>query len=146
MISGGGNTAKQEELGKLVFKAKEDGIANFVIDGEFYSEKGQLIKTDFESLQVQIGKEQTNLEKQAEEEQGNNTQLGNAKLQSLRVDIEGMVPNFDTDVYEYDLTIPSDVNNIEVLAIAQNPNSHLEITGNSRIKAGTKFNTNKSYI
>lgn len=69
----GGSGAKEGELGKIVFKAKEDGLANFVISGEFYSDKGQLIQTNFESLHIQIGKEETNLEKQSKKEQGNDT-------------------------------------------------------------------------
>lgn len=136
MINGGGRGAKEGELGKIVFRAKEEGIANFVIDGEFYTQKGQLIQTNFESLPIQIGKEETNLEKQAKEEQGTNSQSNNAKLQALRINVEGIVPDFKEDGYEYDITIPNDRNDIEVLAIAQNPNAQVEITGNTGLKQG----------
>lgn len=132
----GGNGAKQGELGKLVFKAKEDGISSFVIDGEFFSDKGQSIQTNFEAVQVQVGKEETNLEMQARQEQGTSTQSSNANLQSLRLDKEGMVPAFKTDIYEYDLIISNDINNLEVLAIAENPNAQIEIIGNTGLKDG----------
>ena len=132
----GGNGAKQGELGKLVFKAKEDGISNFVIDGEFFSEKGQSIQTNFEAVQVQVGKEERNLEMQERQEQGTSTQTSNANLQSLRLDKEGMVPAFKSDIHEYDLTISNDINNLEVLAIAENPNSQIEIMGNTGLKEG----------
>lgn len=132
----GGNGAKQGELGKLVFKAKEDGISNFVIDGEFFSEKGQSIQTNFEAVQVQVGKEESNLEMQERQEQGTSTQTSNANLQSLRLDKEGMVPAFKSDIHEYDLTISNDINNLEVLAIAENPNSQIEIMGNTGLKEG----------
>jgi len=135
----GGSGAKQGELEKIVLKAKEDGLANIVVDGEFFSEKTQLIQTNFESLRVQIGREKTILEQQAKEEQGDNTQTDNANLQSLRIDIDGMVPNFETNIFEYDLTITNDINNIEVLAIAENPNSKVEITGNTGLKEGLNF-------
>ena len=75
----GGNGAKQGELGKLVFMAKDDGISNFVIDGEFFSDKGQSIQTNFEAVQVQVGKEETNLEMQARQEQG----ISQKKLEEL---------------------------------------------------------------
>ena len=138
MIHSGGATAKEGELDKIIFKAKDKGVANFVIHGEFYSDKGQLIQTNFENLQLQIGKEE-NLEKQTEAEQGNNTQTNNALLQQFRVDVEGMVPNFQSDIYQYDLIVPGNINDIEVLAVAENPNSQLEVTGNTRFKDRTKF-------
>ena len=136
MIHNGGVAAKVGELDKMVFKAKDKGLANFVIDGEFYSDKGQLIQTNFENFQLQIGNEEK-LEMQAE--QGNNTQANNALLQQLRIDIEGMVPNFQSDIYQYDLTIPININDIEVLAVPENPNSQIEVTGNTRFKTRTKF-------
>ncbi len=142
----GGNGAKEDELGKVVFKAKAKGLANFIIDGEFYTEKGQLIQTNFKPLQVQIGKEETSLEKQAKEEQGTNTQTNNADLESLRLEVEGIVPNFEPNIYKYDLTVGNNINDIEVLAIAQNPNTQIEITGNTRIKTRNKHNKYKNNI
>lgn len=129
-----GSGAKQGELEKLVFKAKAKGLANFVINGEFYGEKGQLIKNKFENLQVQIGKEETSLEKQGREEQGTNSEANNANLKSLRLDIEGIVPKFNSNITKYDITISNDINNIEVLAVPENPNASVEVTGNNRLK------------
>lgn len=134
----GGSGAIQGELGKMTFRAKENGLANFVINGEFFTEKGQLIQTDFECLQVQIGKEETNFEKQKQQAKEISTQTNNSNLQSLRIDIEGIVPDFNKDIYNYDLVIPNDINDIEVLAIAENLNSKVEITGNKRIKRRSK--------
>lgn len=139
---GGGSGAKQGELGELVFKAKDKGLANFVIDGEFYTAKGQLIQTKFESLQIQIGGEETALEMQAKEEQGDSTQASNANLQQFRVDVEGMVPSFESNIYEYDLTVSNNISNIEVLAISENPNAQVEVTGNTRFKTGIKYYKN----
>ena len=129
-----GSGAKKGELEKLVFKSKQKGIGNFVIDGEFYNEKGQLIKNKFENLQIQIGKEETQLQKQEKEEQGTNEEQNNANLKSLRLDIEGIVPNFNKYITEYDITISNNINNIEVLAISENPNATIEVTGNDRLK------------
>ena len=130
----GGSGAKEGELSKLTFKAKEEGLSNFTIEGEFFAEKSQLIQTSFENIQVQIGREETYLEKQAKEEQGTNSELKNADLQAIRINQEGLVPNFQTDIYKYDLVVSNDINDVEVLAIAENPNAKINITGNTRIK------------
>lgn len=129
----GGKQAKTGELIKLKFKAKAEGIANFVVSGQFYSENGQLIETDFRELQVEVGKKENKL---TSDEQGTDTNKSNAVLKSLRVDIEGIVPTFAQDVKQYYLNIQNTINDIDVLAVAENPNSSIEITGNTNLKDG----------
>ena len=129
----GGKQAKTGELIKLKFKAKANGLANFVISGQFYSENGQLIETDFKELQVEVGKKETKL---TSDEQGTDTNKSNADLKSLRVDIEGIVPTFTQDVKQYYLNIRNTINNVDVLAVAENPKSSIEITGNTNLKDG----------
>lgn len=129
----GGKQAKTGELIKLKFKAKANGIANFVVSGQFYSGNGQLIETDFKELQVEVGKKETKL---TSDEQGTDTNKSNADLKSLRVDIEGIVPTFDKNVKQYYLNVQNTINNIDVLAVAENPNSSIEITGNTNLKDG----------
>lgn len=149
MILSGGSGAKQGELGKIRFKAKENGLASFVIDGEFYTDKGQLLQTNYENLQLQIGKEETVFEKQVRDEnvrETSNTQTNNALLQQFRVNIEGMVPDFESDIYEYDLTVPINIKDLEVLAIPQNANALVEVTGNTRFKRRIKFYKSQSSI
>lgn len=116
-------------------------MATFSLQGEFYSQIGQLIQTENREEQIQIGKEQTNSQKQAEEEYGTDTQKGNAVLQVLRLDKEGLTPSFEKDVHEYYLTIPSNIQNIEVLAISENPDATIEITGNRDLKEGLNLIT-----
>ena len=133
----GGSGAKQGELAKFKFRAKEDGTVTFTIQGEFYSEKGQLIQTDFVYNQIQIGKKQSELQKQAaEEEQGTNSERGNTNLQVLRLNKEGITPNFNKDVFEYYLTISDDIKDVEVLAISENPNASINISGNKDLREG----------
>ena len=129
----GGKQAKTGELIKLKFKAKANGLANFVVSGQFYSENGQLIETDFKELQVEVGKKETKL---TSDEQGTDTNKSNADLKSLRVDIEGIVPTFDKNVKQYYLNVQNTINNLDVLAIAENPNSSIEIIGNTNLKDG----------
>lgn len=135
--SQGGNGAKEGELARFRFKAKEDGTATFTIQGEFYSEKGQLIQTEFAHKQIQIEKKQSELQKQAaEEEQGTNSERGNTNLQVLRLNKEGITPNFNKDVFEYYLTICDEIKDVEVLAISENPNASINISGNKDLREG----------
>lgn len=130
----GGNGARDGELGKIKFKAKENGLANFVINGEFYTNKGQLIQTEFQELQIQVGKEESSIEKQDVKEMGTNTQSNNANLKNLILNKEGLVPSFKSDVYEYDLIVDNTVNDLEIMTVAENSNSQIEIAGNKRFK------------
>ena len=132
----GGKEAKEGELAKFKLKAKEDGLANFTVEGEFYSQIGQIIKTDFKETQAMIGKEETKLEKEAKGEQGTDNKKDNANLQVLRLDKEGLIPEFKKDIYDYYLTISNEIKDIEVLAIPENPNATFEITGNTNLKEG----------
>lgn len=131
----GGNGSKDGELATFRFKAKEDGLATFNIEGEFYSSQEQLIQTDFKEVYVQIGKEQTQIINEIKEK-GTSTQSYNATLQSLRLGVEGLTPNFEKNINEYYLTIPTSVNDIEVLAVSENQNATIEITGNTNLKEG----------
>lgn len=137
----GGKEAKQGELAKFKFKAKEDGIATFIVQGEFYNEKGQQIETEFIEKQITIGEQESTFQIQSEEEKGDNKETTNANLQSLRLDIEGITPQFNEQNYEYYLTIPNDITDIDVLAISKNPNASVEISGNKGLKQGLNIIT-----
>lgn len=137
----GGKEAKQGELAKFKFKAKEDGIATFIVQGEFYNEKGQQIETEFIEKQVTIGQQESTFQIQSEEEKGDNEETTNANLQSLRLDIEGITPQFNEQNYEYYLTIPNNITDIDVLAISKNPNASVETSGNKGLKQGLNIIT-----
>lgn len=130
----GGKSAKSGEIVKFKFKAKAKGISTFNVTGEFYSDVGQLMKTNFEEIQVQIGKENINLQRQNEE--GTSNQTNNAYLQVLRLDVAGLTPSFNKDIYEYYLTVQNNISNVDVLAFAENQNSIVDITGNTGLKEG----------
>ena len=131
----GGKQAKEGELAKFKFKAKEEGLATFSVEGEFYNENAQLIEADFKEKQVQIGKEENNLQRQSQEE-GTNSESNNTNLQVLRLDREGLTPSFDKETKEYFLTVANDIQDIEVLAITENPKATIEIVGNTNLKEG----------
>ena len=132
----GGIKEKTGNIKTFKFRAKSDGLATFSINGNFYTKKGQEVRTDFKELQIEIGKDETALQKQAKEEIGTSNDKANSKLQNLRLSIEGMVPDFNKDIYNYYLIVNENVNNIEVLTIGENNNSEIVITGNENLKDG----------
>ena len=121
------------------FKAKKNGIVNFSLNGNFYTNKAQEVDTSFNNLQVNIIDVNNNksvLQKQAEEEIGESNNRSNSKLQNLRLNIEGLVPEFNKDVFDYYLTINNNINNLEILTVPENKNSKIEIIGNENLKEG----------
>ena len=134
----GGENSKTEEIAKFKFKAKSDGICSFLIDGNFYNEKGQEIDTDFNSIQIKIGetKEISNLQKQTEEINTKDQSKTNSKLQLLRIDAEGVSPNFNKDTFDYYLVVAGTINNIDILAVPENTNATVNITGNKNLVNG----------
>lgn len=131
----GGTETKQGELAKLKFKTIDVGTTDFEVNGEVFDENANLIQTDFEDFQIEI------LEQEISE--GEIGRVGqnrdSVQLQSLRLNVEGIVPDFETDIYDYDLTIPDelkDIEDIEVQAVAENTNASIEISGAQNLKDG----------
>lgn len=151
----GGNGAKQGELGKLVFKAKENGLANFVIDGEFYDESTNILQTNFENLQIEIGENSNNdvkyvengdnlteqsqvslkdenyIGKEQEEEE-----LKNTNLETLAIEGALLYPPFDNNVTEYNTEVSNDVINLNIFAVSENEDGKTEIFGKDNLKEG----------
>ena len=150
----GGIGAKQGELGKLVFKAKENGLANFVIDGEFYNENMEVLNTNFESLQIQIGENGTNDEQYVENENNIKEQsqksfedksyiemeeqenLKNTNLETLAIEGALLYPPFDNNITEYNTEVSNDVINLNILAVSENEEGKTEIFGKDNLKEG----------
>lgn len=119
----GGKSSKQGELIKFKFRAKKEGTSTFNVNGNFYNSLGQQIQTSFEEKQVQIGKTLSN-------------QKNSGNLQTLRLNIEGITPEFNANTYEYYITVANTVKNIEVLALSEDTNAIVNITGNTNLKEG----------
>lgn len=96
---------------------------------------------EFKEKQIQIGKEKSNLQMQNQEQVGTNSQSSNTTLQVMRLDQEGLIPSFEKNIHQYYLTVPSNIQNIEVLAISENPKATIEITGNTNLQEGLNLIT-----
>lgn len=133
--SNGGTEVKQGELEKLKFKSIAPGIADFDVNGEFFDENTNLMQTDFENFQIEILEQDV-----AEDSNGRSIQKQNStQLKSLRLNVEGIVPDFETDIYDYSLTLPEqlkEIKDIEVQTIAENENAKIEVSGNKNLKDG----------
>lgn len=134
-----GNNEVTGNIKTFKFKAKKEGSVTFSLNGNFYTKKAQEVDTSFNSLQVNIIDVNNNksiLQKQAEEEIGESNNRSNSKLQNLRLNIEGLVPEFNKDVFDYYLTVNNNINNLEILTMPENKNSKIEITGNENLREG----------
>ena len=133
--SNGGTEVKQGKLEKLKFKSIAPGIADFDVNGEFFDENINLMQTDFENFQIEILEQDV-----AEGVNGRSIQKQNStQLKSLRLNVEGIVPDFETDIYDYSLTLPEqlkEIKDIEVQTIAENENAKIEVSGNKNLKDG----------
>lgn len=124
----GGSGAKTGKLEELTFKAKENGSTDFIVEGEFFNEKGELIETNSKPIQIQIGKEEGIFKEEFKEEQGTDNNSTNTNLKDLRVNEVGLVPEFNKDIFDYDITVENSVQDLEILALSENPNSKIEVS------------------
>ena len=132
-----GNNEVTGNIKTFRFKAKKEGIVSFSLNGNFYTKKAQEVDTSFNNLQVNIiDANNKNILQKQEEEIGESNDISNSKLQNLRFNIEGLVPEFNKDVFEYYLTVNNNINNLEILTVPENKNSKVEITGNENLKEG----------
>lgn len=119
---------------KFNFKALQDGNANITITGEFYNLNGDEIKIDDSSFEVKVGKEEKNNEETIEDVE--NVSDDNTNLNILRLDQEGISPDFNKDIKEYYFIANNTINNLGITAIPENPSATVTITGNKNLKMG----------
>lgn len=124
----GGSSAKTGKLEELTFKAKENGSTDFIVEGEFFNEQGELIEINSKPIQIQIGKEEGTFKEDFQEEQGSDNNSSNANLKDLRINEVGLVPEFNNEVFDYDITVENSIQDLEILALSENPNAKIEIS------------------
>ena len=112
------------------FKAKEEGIAAFSIFGEIYDASGDKVDVDFEMSEIEIYKEEEIIT------QENNIDASNSYLSQMRLNKEGINPVFDKNITQYYLITEDKINNLEVTAVPENPESNVSIKGNTNLKKG----------
>ena len=134
---GGENNITEREILSIEFKAIKEGVANIGISGTAYDKDGNTLDINFKGTEIEIGKTQNQEElinvKGTESTDESQT---NSKLQNLRLNEEGLEPEFNSEIYNYYFTTDKEINSLEVTAIPQNINANVSITGNTNIKYG----------
>lgn len=141
----------------FIFKALQDGTANITVTGEFYNINGDEIKIDDSNLEIKVGKEEVKVEEVHQQNQ--DVSADNSNLSVLRLNEEGISPDFNKDIKEYYFTTDSSINNLEITAIPENSEANVTISGNNNLKMGentveikvesqdkTKTSTYKIYV
>lgn len=133
-----GQNKEIEELVNLKFKAKQNGIALFNVIAEIYNEKGEKIDLNYTNIEVKIEENAKNNSEQENREIDENPSVkdDDATLQIMRVNREGINPNFDKNVKEYYLLIDEDVRDLDITAIPSNKDAKVDIIGNKNLKNG----------
>lgn len=135
----GGEGAKEGEIEKFKFRAKENGVATFTIDGEFYNESGQLIETTFKEARIQIGKEENNVEEKKQEVQENTSKSTN--LEVLAIENILLNPPFEASHTNYEIEVPYYTESLNIFAAPEDENAKIEIIGKDNLKEGSNLIT-----
>ena len=126
-----------EELTNIKFKAKQDGVAMFNIIAKVYDENGKEIGIKYNQTEVVIGEEkQVSSTDQIEETVEDSAKDDDATLQIMRVNMEGINPDFDKNITEYYLIVDENVKKLDITAIPSNIGAQIDITGNDNLKNG----------
>lgn len=118
----------------FIFQGTQEGIASIVVTGEFYNAAGEKIDINDDHFEIQVGKEEIVTQ---EERQGEgNVSTNNTNLSVLRLNHEGISPDFNQNIKEYYFIADKSIENLNVTAIPENSNAIVDITGNKNLKMG----------
>ncbi len=132
-VSETGENKSNIDIGTFLFKGKEDGVSNIVVTGEFYNSEGKQIQLENGKKEIRIG---VNNAQNQEEQIAESNLSDNTNLSILRINEEGISPDFSPDIKEYYFIADKNINKLEVTAIPENPNAVVTITGNDNFIIG----------
>ncbi len=116
------------------FKALQESVTSIAVTGEFYNSDGEKIEIESNNIEIKIGKENEQIE--SIDNKSENISSDNADLAILRLNHEGITPEFSKYIKEYYFVTDKDIQNLEITAVPQNPKANLTITGNNNLKMG----------
>lgn len=133
----GGKTPKvNENIASFEFLAKSEGIANFNIEGEFFDENGNKLDISNTNATINIERLDENIQKEQDKEIETKSKSNNSLLKIMRLDKEGITPEFSSNIKEYYFIADLNVNSLEVTAIPEDTKAFISITGNKNLKEG----------
>lgn len=123
------------------FQLLELGDISVGINGKAYNENGEEVNVDFEGINFNVGNQISDYVITSEENSQNEEKVqvskDNAYLKNLRINQEGIEPDFKNDVYDYYfVTENQNLEYLEITAIPENENSEVIVTGNTNLKNG----------
>ncbi len=131
--NGGKNTKQNCELVKYTFKAKEIESEYIAIEGEFYNDEGVLIQSFTDGMEIIANEEKQIQVIEVSEE--SRVSSDNSSLKNLRLNHEGMTPEFSPDITKY-YFLTENLSELEVTAIPENTNANVMINGSKNFKEG----------
>ncbi len=134
-VSNTGKNQQDIETEQFQFKVLKEENANIAVLGEFYNEEGKKLEIDNTNIELEVKKNENNTTEIAEKK----NRVGSsdsASLSVLRLNHEGISPEFQKDQKEYYFVTDTKIDNLEVTAIPENPNATVNITGNQNLKIG----------
>jgi|GEM_PF-3200134 len=130
----------------FIFKAKEAGTTSISINGEYFDFDTNLIKVEQNGIELNIFETNNTTDNLANIEEelefkirninNNNTDENSSYLQILRINEEGINPDFEKENLEYYFLANENINNLEITAIPENSEALVEITGNKNLIEG----------
>ena len=129
--TGGKNTKNNQEIAVFEFKAKETGTASFYLGGELFDNNANKIQVNNSYTNINISEENKNTRTSE-----NIKQTNNSMLKIMKLDKEGIIPEFSPDIQEYYFTTDLSTNSLNITAIPEAENSKVSITGNENLKEG----------
>ncbi len=133
---GGVTEINNREIFSIVLKAKKEGIFQIGITGKAYDKNGNEVNIEFKGVTLYVEKESTKSDIQTQGISSIDEATDNAFLQNLRLNEEGLEPQFEKDIFEYYIIVNENIQNLEVTAIPENINSTVYINGNTDLKLG----------
>lgn len=138
-VSDNGKDKSNIKIGTFLFKGLQNGWANIIAAGEFYNANGEKVEIENGNLQIQIGtKESVGETINAIESDFNSEEVpkDNTDLKVLRLNREGISPEFRQDIKEYYFIADEKTTFLNVTAIPKNENATVTISGNQDLRMG----------
>ncbi len=143
-VSENGENMQSLEAGTFVFKGLEEGMATVTASGEFYNSKGENVEISDNYIDIKIGNEvqgtvisQSNISQdEVQMLSEGDVKDDNANLAILRLNYPGISPEFNKNIKEYYLVVDNTVQNLEVVALAENNEAIVTISGNENLQMG----------
>ncbi len=136
-VSSTGENEEVINIDGFKFKAKEDGTAIIAVTGEFFNANMERVDVGSGSFEIKIGEEEQSIdETQQINIQNENAGDDNTDLAILRLNAEGINPEFNKDIKEYYFVTDKQIDKLDIQAVPVNSDAKVSIQGNENLKNG----------